>query len=480
MIKFLIFLIVLLVLPVTVNAGAPRYHWTMPSDLGDQKFDSPAAACSALISKIKAGGGGGSEKAECRPPHSDVWVNFYFNGTRDVRVFKEAVCADGSKPNIYMPEAQQCPDPPPEECKVDGAEYDITYRVGSQTGPGEDANIRDYTPVNNRARDHADCAVRVTDVVKCWANASLPFPRPAYCMYTVTKTGGKSGGGSPSPTEPDMNVPEDRTNAEEQGNADGSCPRGTVNAGLSSSGIPMCIGQGTAPKNPPADPPKSETEKTETAADGTKTTTKTETITNSDGSKTIVKTVTVTKPDGSKEVSQGKEVTKTPSGGAGKDDSKKQDEKYDLCKTNPNLTICKNSTVGGKCGEISCAGDAIQCATLRAAAALQCQASEADKELKESSSYKLGSSILNGSDPAGATLPNPAGATVIDVPKSLTSDGWLGGGAPFDDLTVDVMGHSLTIPFAEITSHLEFLKYAVMMVASLISFRRISGAVLGA
>jgi hypothetical protein len=255
---------------------------------------------------------------------------------------------------------------------------------------------------------------------------------------------------------------------------DKSCPRGTVNVGLSASGIPMCIGQGTDPKNTPAAPPKVEVEKNETLPDGSTQNTKSVTTKNADGSTTTVKTVTVTKPTGEKETTQDKNTTATPGGKPGKE-TETPEKQNDLCKQNPNLAICKNSTVGGKCGETTCMGDAIQCATLRATAILQCKAEKDELDLKASPLAAKGQSAMDGSDMEG--LPGPKNGLVVNV-ASMKAEGWLGNGAAFEDVSFSLQGHEVLMPLSKWSSYLLPLRYVMMIIASMISYRILAGAVL--
>jgi hypothetical protein len=150
-----------------------------------------------------------------------------------------------------------------------------------------------------------------------------------------------------------------------------------------------------------------------------------------------------------------------------------------LCKQNPNLSICQNSSVSGDCtAGFSCTGDAVQCATLRAAAAIQCKQQQDDSDLKASSVYSLGSGVLSGADPAASTLPSPSKASTVTMPGSLDQTGWLGGGSCFADKVVTVRGMSFTLPYSQACNYLVVLRLAVMMIASLVSFRIVRDAVL--
>lgn len=365
------------------------------------------------------------------------------------------------------------PEPPPQTCPyLNGTKF--TFHLTDGTGPKGAAFPTNPSPF---PRSSDECYLHGAPEVKnCYAYPLDDKTDQFACTYegvsngqNVDKT--QAPGRALSPEQAD----EQRKDVPPKEGNENGCPKGTVNAGLSASGIPMCIGTGTDPKNKPPSPPKVETEKTETSEDGTKTTTKTETTKNSDGSETVVKTVTITKPDGTKEVSQDKTTTKTPSNAPGKDDSKQDDEKYDLCKQNPHLTICQNSSVAGKCGEISCMGDAIQCATLRAAAAMQCKQQSDEEALKASPLAAKGQAAIDGTDLSG--LPGPTNGEVVNIP-TLDSQGWLGNGAGFTDVSISLQGHQVVLPLSKVTEYLLPLRYVLMLVASLVSYRILAGAVL--
>jgi len=373
------------------------------------------------------------------------------------------------------PDPDPEPEPePPIECKADGEVFTGNWKVGTNSP----ASVT-YNPMKDPGASDGSCCVRVTKVKRCYTLPNSGDANAAWCTFEYVRDGNICKIDSDSPP-PDLNPPPtdaDRKDVPPLDSPTGPCPAGTVNVGTNSDGGPRCAGTGSDPKNAPPAPPKVESEKTVSSDDGTQTTTKTEVTTNADGSKTTVTTVTITKPDGSKQTDQQKDVSNTPTGSPGKDDSKKDEEKYDLCKQNPNLTICKNSSVAGKCGEISCTGDAIQCATLRAAAAMQCKQQADHDELVASDVFKSGSAVLAGNDPMSDKLPTPGNGTVVDIP-TLNADGWLGAGSAFENVSFTVQGRSVVIPLAEYTKHLVIFRYALMVVASLVSFRILSGAIL--
>lgn len=386
-------------------------------------------------------------------------------------------------PDTSKPTDQQCADkpntdPPPASCKP-GDPVDVTYRRGPENVADNDGYSPFYPNQPHDGACNLDCTVSpLAQVRECFSRAGSLF-----CSYTCVKNGNpKSSTGdadaptsSREPTDPRKDVPPFDA-------PKGSCPKGTVNVGLNSDGVPRCQGTGTDPKNKPPAPPKSETEKTETAEDGTKTTTKTETITNADGSQTVVKTVTVVKPDGTKQTNQDKTTSDKPAGGKGQDDSQKDDEKYDLCKQNPNLTICKNSTVAGRCGEISCTGDAIQCATLRAAAAMQCQQQKNIDDLAASPLRSLGESILAGNDPQASAIAGALKGTEIDVKSQIALDesGFLGSSAScLRPITLTLLGRSVQINFDELCTHAQVLRYSILAVAYFFAFLIVARSLIG-
>lgn len=328
------------------------------------------------------------------------------------------------------------------------------------------------------APDHYGvCNIEIVKLMVCRKEPS----GITYCIWMVKRTGtlyeGTDTPGSSGSDKPEVKSEPPTKSPPIQPPPGQKCPVGTVQAGSSSDGTPICMGTGSQPPNVPAPPPKIESEKSEPQADGSTKTTKTTTQTNADGSTTTSTTVTVTQADGTKVTTGDKNTTKNSAGADGSEDTPEND-KYDMCKVNPNLTICRNSSVAGACGQITCVGDAIQCATLRAAAAMECKQRSDEQALKDSPLTAKGNAAISGSDIAGDNLPTAKNATVVNLPGSGDTAGWLGGGSPFDDVTFVVFGHSITLPFAKWSGYLIALRYALMVAASLISFRILSGSIL--
>lgn len=251
----------------------------------------------------------------------------------------------------------------------------------------------------------------------------------------------------------------------------GACPQGSVGGMV--DGVMTCFGEGVNPTQPTKTPTTTNETKA-TDANGNEVKTNVKTTTNADGSETKQTTVTTVKPDGSVETKSYTETTKAPTGDNGKEDK----PETDFCKANPSLTICKNSVAKGNCGAVTCQGDAIQCEMLIQQTALRCSAEEDKKDLEASGLNALGKAVAGGNDPLASSLPSPGKATAISVPASLTTSGWLGGGQCFPDKSVTVMGKTIALPFGKACDGLLTLRYALMVAASLVSFKILRGAFL--
>lgn len=258
------------------------------------------------------------------------------------------------------------------------------------------------------------------------------------------------------------------------------CPKGSVQGGFGIDGIPICIGTGTAPQNPQTPPPvTTKPPVTVNNSDGSTTTTQQTVQTNSDGSTTTTTTTTIVGADGTKTVNMGSATSNNTSGTAGKQDTPNTDQ-MNLCKQNPTLSICQNSSVSGDCTSgLSCSGDAVQCATLMAAQKLQC-ARQADEDgLKASPSKTLGDSILGGTDPSKTTIDTLIKGDTADMSApTLDQGGFVGGGACIPDKSFSVMGRTVTVSFATVCSNIQPLRYIVMACAFILVYLMVARSVI--
>lgn len=217
-----------------------------------------------------------------------------------------------------------------------------------------------------------------------------------------------AGGTSDPPPLPDVSKP-------------GECP-GTVNGqtvyvpcSSTSTGSSSTTEKASTPSpGASAVPGDRETTRTETTCkDGVCSTTTTSTTTHGDGSS-----------------SSQKETKDTP--------------QKAFCEENPNLSICKTSSVGGSCGSFSCTGDAIQCAIARASFDSRCEFFNPSGGLADE-----GASIL-ASGP-GAPEEHPINSpTTVDMSGGFTAtSNLIGSGSCPADLSVPVPGRApLVIGFA--------------------------------
>lgn len=345
-----------------------------------------------------------------------------------------------------------------------------------------------FMTANTAFPDHFDiCVIAIDEVMVCRKEIFSGVTRDV-CMLKVHNTGAQWTGQDTTPPLPPINGPDsDNKNlpksdmppakAPPNGPNQGKCPAGSVQGGIDSTGIPICIGTGTTPPPPISSNTKTNPPVTSTNPDGSTTTTVTSERTNADGSITITKTVTNTAADGTKSVSQTGTTGNNAAGAQGKTDDPDAD-KNNLCKQNPTLSICRESSVTGSCEAITCTGDAIQCATLRAAAAMECRDKQDRDDAKASPLTSLGNAALAGNDPSKSLFPSAANGQVVTAPASLDQTTFISGSSYFADKTFSVQGHTITIPFSKTASIMLAFRYALMLVASLVSFNIIRGAVL--
>lgn len=321
------------------------------------------------------------------------------------------------------------------------------------------------------------CMIRVTSLKSC---VSKPDGQ-VFCTYryTVNQPAPTGTNGVVSAGAPTGPLKEEIATGAAAGNGEG-CPAGTVSIGVSGSGMIQCAGSGTNPPSAGVSSPTTvKPPVTTTNPDGS-TSTKQDTVTtNKDGSTTTTTSQTTTLGDGTKTTSSSQTTGNATDGTSGVADAKTgaDPNRADLCALHPELNICKNSTFSGACGEVSCTGDAIQCGILRAAAAKACE-EKTDRDALTAAGYKvLGDKLLSGVDPSTG-LPSKTNAAQVQMPGSLDAAGWLGGGACFPDKQLTVAGHTVNISFTKACEPLIAFRYALMIIALLVSFRMLSGTIL--
>jgi len=467
-----LFILFLLLWSGVASAEAVYFHYNYPDDTYS---GSPGGSCSLAIASHQPGwtftgvvgpGANGAYSCQCRHvTGQDGWCGQVLQGSKPACASGETRRPDGS-----------CGVPPPPPCSSPaGSTVSWTGKTGHSASP--DAEQGDGP--GSMPRSSPSCGISGTPKVEdCWSVPASDGGQDFFCKFSGTSDGKQAPAGTPSDggSRPDgakgTNMPP--TKADSSGN----CPGGSTQGGVDAGGTPICVGSGTNPTGAnggargDANPTSSTTTKT-TDANGNKVTTTTGTRDNGDGSKTVTKTVETEAPDGSKSSTTTQTTGLTPGGKQGQPD--KPDT--DFCRQHPELNVCRNSSIAGQCGQITCMGDAIQCATLREAATIQCRQKDAEDALKASPQHALGSAAASGNDPLKDSLPTPGNAAVIDV-SGLNADGWLGGGAPIDDVSVSLFDRTIVIPLSKASSYLIVFRYALMVAAALVSFRILSGAIL--
>jgi len=259
-------------------------------------------------------------------------------------------------------------------------------------------------------------------------------------------------GGTPPDPDPDPEPDPDKPDQTPSGCGAGQ-DSGTVN------GVPVCINR------PPSNSSDTKTE-TKTNPDGSTTeTTKTTntTVNNTTNTTTTTTTTTVVHKDSTGAVTGTETTTET------------QEQSTDgYCEANPDSTVCGGGEGGwqGGCDDPGrvvheCKGDPIQCAiaeqTLRTRCALA--ASDAVVEAFEEMVTFDGTGEGEGLD-----------RREIQVPETLDVNE-IGGGAGLTDKTFVIMGKSIEVPFSLINSYLDIFGAAVMMIAWIVAFNTIRGAI---
>jgi len=257
--------------------------------------------------------------------------------------------------------------------------------------------------------------------------------------------------------------------------SNGSCPTGSVPAGQDSSGMTIC--QGKASTTPP--PTTTTTAPASSTTDASGNTVKTQAVasTNADGSVTTTTTTTTTTPSGAVTVAVKSVTGNAPAGTAGTQDTPQQQK--DMCALHPELNICQNSQVQGLCEQVTCTGDAIECATLRAASAIQCRDKDDHDTLAKSSLVTDGNALIAGSDPKQAQIDAALKGTTVDLSNpNLDQSGFLGGGSCFGTKTFHVMGRTVSYDFASVCANIQPLRYVMLSIGFILAYLIVSKSLL--
>lgn len=391
----------------------------------------------------------------------------------------KSICSDGSAPDTTKALSLQCPDPVPVKKCNDAAGTTVSWWQYRGHAASASAKVEDAGTAGNYPLTSPTCGLTaVPDVVDCYtvpssSGSGIDF----YCKFTGVSNGGDSpdSAASAASTNVPANATQPANTSLSASETNGSCPGGTVQAGADSSGIPICIGNGTNPTKASSTSSTTTPTTTTTNSDGSTTTTSTKSTTNSDGSVTTTTTTTTTGTDGTVKTSVTSNTSSTPSGASGQNDDTK-----DFCSAHPELTVCQNSTVSGSCASVSCTGDAIQCATLRAAATMQCAQQQDIDALKAMSQKALGDQIMAGNDPMATQISDTLKGTDVDMSHvSFDQSGFLSGGTCLANRSFSVMGQSVAVDFTSLCNNIAPLRAVMMAVALILAYLIVGRSVVG-
>jgi hypothetical protein len=438
------------------------------------RYTDPSAYC---MGTLQSGDNYSGYKNATYNPNTDECTWLQSDGSVG-RIFRagaiyESKCSDGTAPDTTKPLDKQCVAPEPFNCpaaSVGDQTVTRAWATGSQSGSAIASRIwpnsKGQTPQDS-VFCNGKCQVKPSAGASSCHISQVKSPNGYYavtCDYPMVGLGGACGG-----SEPSLSSGEPTTvNKSESG----GCPANSVPAGQDSSGMTICAGTkvDTTPKTEITGP-----KTTTTDANGNSVTKQDIVKSNSDGSNSTTTTTTTTKPDGTSTTVINTVTGNKPSGDAGTPD--KPDT--DLCKQNPELTICKNSQVLGKCAEVTCTGDAIQCATLRAASAMECRDKDDRDQLEKSGFKTTGDAILSGNDPMKAQADALWKGTSVDLSsQNLDQSGFIGGGSCFPNKTFNVAGKQVTMSFTSICSNIQALRYAFLAIGFIVAYLTVSKSVL--
>ena len=176
------------------------------------------------------------------------WAPTQYRCTKGGRLSGTSCVKDAAFPDV-----PDDPPPPPPGCPDDIA-GEASWYAGKTGGVyPEKSVIQTGGCVNG-------CRVDVQEVKRCWASGGND-----YCRWSYTGGGATcQKGEAPEPSDVVEKPEDERVDAPPTPSPRGDCPKGMVQLGVNSDGVPMCGGTGSDPKNKPPAPPKTETEKTET------------------------------------------------------------------------------------------------------------------------------------------------------------------------------------------------------------------------
>lgn len=137
-----------------------------------------------------------------------------------------------------------------------------------------------------------------------------------------------------------------------------------------------------------------------------------------------------------------------------------------FCKENPDSPICKNGTFGGSCAaSFTCDGDAIQCAIAKEQHLRNC------KLFDDQSDESLLYDTEKAKDPNRKVTSDLPGNETVDMTGRIDMSDALGGGGCISDLSISVLGQSISLPISVICPYLAMLGNVLVAVSLLLAVR---------
>lgn len=192
-----------------------------------------------------------------------------------------------------------------------------------------------------------------------------------------------------------------------------------------------------------------------TSSSGTSSSvTSTSSTVNSDGTVSTTKTTTTTNADGT--------TTTTSSTGTS--------DKSSFCEENPESSICKEGSFTGDCGsDFTCDGDAVQCASAKAAWYNYCALKTDANHIWVTSAQSIASDGSMGDGlKANLAIETKDFSSVINTTRSLSSSCWA-------DSNYSLLGQTLVIPFSKLCYLFSILGYMAVAVTWVVCARIVFG-----
>lgn len=260
-------------------------------------------------------------------------------------------------------------------------------------------------------------------------DSCVGYDGTTYCEGRYTFNGDPSG--TPPPTTPPPSTDPAQASQAQQGLCPGTVNGVSVNVPCSTSSTPSTPTQ------------------TVTNPDGSSSTTTTSTSCSGDGSCTTTTTTNTFAAGGA------------PTGTTVTQDTKPRET---FCQENPQLAICKQSFFTASCGTPArCDGDAIQCAQARILKEQQCAMTP------DAASQQAYADALANPNPE-----NPNDGTVAVTSAMFDSTSLIGAGSCSLDKQITVWNTSVTLPFSQVCTTLEYLGTLLQALGFLLAFRIVS------